>query len=631
MGERPVDFQAAAREAKERIKTKLDIVQLIGEHVPLKRTGRSYKGLCPFHDEKTPSFVVFPESQHFKCFGCGAGGDVFTFVMERERVSFREALELLAERTGIRLPRARPGDVRAKNQRLGFLELLGHAQTWFVENLARDAGGEARGYVEGRGLERAVTLFGLGYAPGAASAPDARFPRGLADHLRDRGVNLGDCVQLGLIGRTESGSYYDRFRNRLMFPIRDERGRIVGFGGRILPGHESEREPKYLNSPESPVFNKRHVLYGLHEVRQHETRSRGTAGASGARRLIVMEGYTDVIAAHLGGVPSAVATLGTSLTREHTSLLRRFAPDGVTLLFDGDKAGKAAAERAFAALTGEHVPARIGLLPEGRDPADVVQTDGRAGLELVVEDAREALDVWLELLRERIDPTTHDGKIAAANACRELLRGVDDELRRDDLAQRMASSLVINPEHLRPQTKGARSKPTPVPEKPVRDRIAQIQDLVLAALYRSPGLLETLEDQLHDPTLLGVEDPLALLFPKPLPRALVDCLREMVLDSGVDPSSGDLLKAWMNLVSGDSATTGYVLQIVDLAEIIEDPGLPVRDGVMFHRRRVLLSELDRLRRALREALADGSGDDAREIEAEYNEAVRRARRLGVLG
>jgi DNA primase len=624
-----VEFQTAAREAKERIKTKLDIVQLIGEHVPLKRTGRSYKGLCPFHDEKTPSFIVFPESQHFKCFGCGVGGDVFTFIMEREKLAFREALELLAERTGVQLPRASASDVRAKNQRLGLIDVLGKAHTWFVDNLSRASGTTVAGYVEQRGLGPAVTTFGLGYAPGAA--PGRMLPNGLVDYLRAQGANLGDCVQLGLIGRTESGNYYDRFRNRLMFPIRDERGRIVGFGGRILPGHESEREPKYLNSPESPVFNKRHVLYGLYEVRQHETRSRASGGASTSRGLIVMEGYTDVIAAHLGGVPTAVATLGTSLTREHTSLLRRFAPDGVTLLFDGDRAGKSAAERAFASLTGELVPARIGLLPEGRDPADVVQTDGREGLELVVEEARDALDVWLDLVRERLDVRTHEGKVEAANACRELLKGVDDPLRRDDLAQRIANALVINPEHLRPRVHRARSaEPAPRSQGPARDRVDQVQDLVLAALYRSPELLEALEDELHGPSFESEGDPLSLVFPRELPRNLVDCLREMVLDTGVDPSSGELLKAWMNRVSGDSTATAYVLRLVDLAEIIEDPELPLRDGVMFHRRRVLLSEVDRLRNALREALADVSQGDPRAIETEYNEAVRRARRLGVL-
>ena len=624
-----MDF-SASREAKERIKTKLDLVQLIGEHVPLKRAGRTYKGLCPFHDEKTPSFTVFPESQHFKCFGCSIGGDVFTFIMEREKLGFRETLELLAERTGVQLPRVSAKDVQAKNQRMGLIEVLGQAQQWFVENLSRASGTAVGSYVEERGLQRAVTTFGLGYAPGAA--PGRMLPHGLADYLRQRGANLGDCVQLGLIGRTESGNFYDRFRNRLMFPIRDERGRIVGFGGRILPGHESDREPKYLNSPESPVFNKRHVLYGLHEVRQNEVRVRGTEAAQKERKLIVMEGYTDVIAAHLGGVPIAVATLGTSLTREHTSLLRRFAPDGVTLLFDGDRAGKAAAERAFLSLTGELVPARIGLLPEGRDPADVVQTDGREGLELVVEDARDALTVWLELLRERVDTRTHEGKVSAANACRELLKGVDDPLRRDDLAQRIANALVINPEHLRPRMQAPRSQPeAPQRERaPVRDKNDQLQDLVLAALYLSPDLLESLEDQLDQASFEKVEDPFALLFPRPLPRKLVDCLRDMVLDTGVDPSSGDLLKAWMNLVSGDSAATGYVLRLVDLAEIIQDPKLPLNDGVMFHRRRVLLSEVDRLRNALREALAAGSSGDARAIEAEYNEAVRGARRLGVL-
>ncbi|MEZ5990718.1 MAG: DNA primase, partial [Planctomycetota bacterium] len=392
------------QQAKELVRQRIDLVSLVGEVVPLKRSGRSFKGLCPFHEEKTPSFHVHPESQIFRCYGCGEGGDLFAFVMKREGIGFREALEELAERAGVDLPRGGGGARRgpAKQQ---YLEVLARAQAFFAARLRAPEGAEAMRYVEGRGLEAALVPFGLGHAPGPSEAPGGGRHWPLVAELGRAGVPLPLAAELGLVGRTERGQWYDRFRNRLTFPIHDGQGRIVGFGGRILPGHEGEREPKYLNSPESPVFNKRSLLFGLAKARQAR-----------ARRLVVMEGYTDVIACHLAGIPEAVATLGTSLTREHAALIRRYAPDGTVLLFDGDEAGRRAAERAYAALSAETLPARICLLEGGKDPADLARAEGREGIERVLDGARDALEVWIELLSARHDPSRHEGKVAVAEA-----------------------------------------------------------------------------------------------------------------------------------------------------------------------------------------------------------------------
>ena len=236
-------------QAKEQIKSRLDLVRIVGETVALKRSGRSFKGLCPFHEEKTPSFHVFPDSQHFKCFGCGQGGDVFSWTMARESLEFGPAMRLLAERASVTLPNAGADGARAARRRAEqnqLSDVVAAVQAFFAEQLKSREAEAARRYLQERELSEAIAPFGLGYAPGPV---DGNAPIALATWFERRELPVEAGVQLGVLGRSQRGMAYDRFRNRVTFPIQDERGRIVGFGARILPGHESEREPKYLNSP----------------------------------------------------------------------------------------------------------------------------------------------------------------------------------------------------------------------------------------------------------------------------------------------------------------------------------------------------------------------------------------------
>lgn len=613
------DFQAA----KEQVKARTDLVQLISETVPLKRSGRSYKGLCPFHEEKTPSFHVFPDSQHYKCFGCGEGGDCFSFVMNKESLDFSGALRLLAKVAGVELPRTSARDREASRKRDDFHYVLGELEAWFVERLRGPEGARARAYLEERGLDAARQSFSIGYAPwpdgpsaaGESENPARGAPTACVSFFRQRGLSLDTGVALGVLGKSSRG-HYDRFRNRVIFPIHDERGRVVGFGGRILPGYETEREPKYLNSPESPVFNKRNLLFGLHQARQNK-----------AKKLLVMEGYTDVIAVQLAGIHGAVATLGTSLTREHASLLRRFSPDGVTLVFDGDKAGRRAAERAWHALAGETLSARICLLPEGADPADLVVAGGAPALEQLLGGAEDALEVWFQLIDRRLDLRSHEGRSAAVRECAELLGALTDRARLEDLLQRFAARLMIPPDALAAGIRRRRAVATdsreggvqPVEARGVEGPETKMRAELLAALLCEPELLEDLAE-----SSAGLDG----LFPDPFEYGFVGETFDRFLEDGAFPGADELLGRWLTRVSGDSDATQRVLAWSDLSRQLEEPRVTVAHGVGFLERQLKRARVEALKAAYRKALSAGEGGEARQLELEMADAMRRLHRPG---
>ena len=335
-----------------------DLVDVAGDHVKLKKRGRKYEGLCPFHEEKTPSFSIDPEKGLYYCFGCHQGGDSIDFVMKLDRLSFPEAVERLARRFGVHLPPASP-DARRRRQTADRLRtILEEAQHWFTEQLDSPAGASARSELERRGYERSTWRdFGFGYAPDDW--------RQLLEHLSRRHPE-GVIIEAGLAVQPDSGKNpYDRFRGRLTFPVRDSEGRLIAFGGRIL----GDGEPKYLNSPESPLFHKRSTLFCLDRAR------RAIADESTA---VVVEGYFDCFSLHLVGITNVVATLGTALTSDHARLLRRrVGPDGrVVLCYDADPAGRRAAATGARVLLEAGIAVAVIGLPPGTDPDDVVRTEG---------------------------------------------------------------------------------------------------------------------------------------------------------------------------------------------------------------------------------------------------------------
>ncbi|HSL17706.1 MAG TPA: DNA primase [Methylomirabilota bacterium] len=339
-----------------------DLVEVVGDHVKLKKRGRKYEGLCPFHEEKTPSFSVDAEKGLYYCFGCHTGGDVIKFVMQLERLSFPEAVERLARRFGVHLPPASPGARRRRDQTDRLRTILEEAQHWFVDQLAGPAGAASRAELERRGFPRELWAdYGFGHAPDDW--------RRLLEHLSRRHPE-GAIIEAGLAVQPDSGGNpYDRFRNRLTFPVRDAEGRLIAFGGRIL----GEGEPKYLNSPESPLFHKRSTLFCLDRAR----RAMADVGET-----VVVEGYFDCFSLHRVGVTRAVATLGTALTPEHARLLkRRIGADGrVVLCYDADAAGRRAAAAGARVLLETGIAVVVAPLPPDTDPDDVVRSGGEQAI-----------------------------------------------------------------------------------------------------------------------------------------------------------------------------------------------------------------------------------------------------------
>ncbi len=411
----------------EQVREAHDVVDVVGQSVVLKKAGAGYKGLCPFHDEKTPSFTVSPTRQTFKCFGCGKGGNVFTFLTETQGLNFPEAVRLLAERRGIHVPAPTPSDPEQDSRIEGIRRALSFAHRFFVETLQGPDGSEARRYLHERGYDdEAITRFGLGYAPAAWDRLLQAAQRG--------GVPARALDDAGLVlPKREGQGFYDRFRHRVIFPIADPQGRLVTFAGRTL---DPEENAKYLNGPETAVFKKANVLYGMHKARESIRRS-GEA--------LLMEGYTDVLMCHLNGFERAVAGMGTAFTERQASLLRRLT-DRVVLLYDGDSAGQVAAERALDVLLAQDLEVRVALLPAERDVDEILLEEGPEALDAILADARELFEFKLGLLAGRHDLSTPRGRSKAIEAILGSVAKVKSPIERDQLIRLVAERLGRGPE-----------------------------------------------------------------------------------------------------------------------------------------------------------------------------------------
>ncbi len=413
----------------DELTARADIVELIGSRVELKKAGREYRACCPFHNEKTPSFWVSPQKQFYHCFGCGAHGTALGFLMEYDKLSFPEAIEELAGRLGLDVPREASGtpDNTGSTQPLYDLNLK--VAKYFASVLPGDA--RAREYAKKRGLTReTVERFMIGFAPNSWNEVLKRF----GPTESDRKVLL-ECGLVIERERTDSRTldrYYDRFRDRLMFPIRDSRGRVLAFGGRII----DQGEPKYLNSPETLLFHKGRELYGLYEVRQSRT---------ALKRLMVVEGYMDVARLHQAGVNYAVATLGTATTPEHLRRIFKLVNE-VVFCFDGDKAGRAAAWRALGnalpeARDGRQI--RFLFLPEGHDPDSLVGDEGREAFEKRLAGALPLSEYLATALGEQVDLSHADGRAQFAELARPLVSKVAPGVYRDLLIDRLSESIKL--------------------------------------------------------------------------------------------------------------------------------------------------------------------------------------------
>jgi DNA primase len=446
---------------------RVDIVDVIERRVPLKKAGREWTACCPFHNERSPSFYVSPAKQFFHCFGCGAHGSAVKFLMDYERLEFPDAVEELAQTIGLTVPREGGREAAPREDKTDLYALLDAAAGWYEGELPRNA--DAQAYCKKRGLDaETIKRFRIGWAPAGYD--------GVIKTLGNTPPRMELLTQAGMVASNEKGSKYDRFRERLMFPILDRRGRVIAFGGRVL---SSEQSPKYLNSPETPLFHKGRELFALWQVKQ--------ANAN-LLRIMVVEGYMDVIALHQAGLPIAVATLGTATTPEHTEVLFRAAPD-VVFCFDGDRAGRAAAWKALESALPRLRDGRQAyflFLPDGEDPDSLVRKEGKDGFEKRIKAAMPLSDYFFNELSHDVEMSSLDGRARLAERARPLIAKLPDGAFRDLMAQELE------------KRSGARAmlQADPAAHRAVQRPVAVQRSLVRSAislLLAQPGLADQVE------------------------------------------------------------------------------------------------------------------------------------------
>jgi len=476
----------------EQVRGANPIYDVVSDYVSLKKSGRNFMGLCPFHGEKTPSFTVNQERQIFHCFGCGEGGNVIGFIMKREGLSFPEAVRFLAARRGISLPEYSPGRPEEKGLKERLLEANAAAAGLFKMNLLGPSGRQALAYLERRSITATTREeFGIGWAVPGRDV--------LCRELTKKGFTQQELLQAGLSSQRETGGVVDRFRGRVVFPIHDVTGRVVAFGGRLL----ADGEPKYLNSPETPLYHKSNVLYGLHRAKE-SIRREGVG--------LIVEGYFDLISAVQAGVTNVVATSGTALTEGHAALMRRFAEKWV-VVFDGDAAGIRAAKRSLEVFVTNGLFARGVLLPDGADPDSYIRAQGVASFRGLVEKAEDLMDFFLRrtIQEHRLD--TIEGKVAAVRETVPLLAKVRERVAQADYVARAAQSLGVKEEVLWSEVRGLVGRGDAVPgagaavtpqrpavaERPRAEEVELVRALLahpaLAAELRGSIALEEIENE----------------------------------------------------------------------------------------------------------------------------------------
>jgi DNA primase len=553
------------------IVARADIIELIGARVPLKKAGREYRACCPFHNEKTPSFWVNPVKQFYHCFGCGAHGTVLSFLMNHDRLPFVEAVEELASRLGLEVPReSTPGAPLRKAPDDDLYALMNRAATFYREQLQQNE--RAHGYATRRGLDaESLEKFAIGYAPDAWSE--------LLKKLggSDKAPQLSE---LGLVIEREKGDgHYDRFRDRLMFPIRDARGRVIGFGGRVL----DKGEPKYLNSPETTLFHKGRELYGLYEVRQNR---------APLRRLLVVEGYMDVVRLHQSGIPYAVATLGTATTPEHLKRAFRVVSE-VIFCFDGDRAGRVAAWRALQNALPEATAGRelkFLFLPDGEDPDSLVGKEGGAAFEARYATALPLSEYLVTHLLADIDVVHADGKARFVAEARPLLMRVPAGPYHELLLDRIAAAIGV--------TAGRFNTilgPDPASADSQRDSDSQPR---LRRTAKSAGrgslVRQAVQNLLHFPPIATDLDPDEVAALATLDEPGVDILHELLTGLQAHPatSTAQIIERWRDHAAVDRLSRLAAAEMITPDEIAA--GKELRDAIQLLLRQSTSAELDAL-------------------------------------
>lgn len=474
------------REFIDLLIAKVDIVDLINTHLPLrKKSGANYFARCPFHNEKSASFSVSQPKQFYYCFGCGAHGNVIDFMMQHDRLNFPEAIESLARVAGIELPKSNDGSSYKKDESLpGLYDLMTQVTKYYYEQLSKSQ--RAIDYLKGRGISGQIAKqFSLGYAASGWSH--------ILDLFGKTETDKKKLLDTGLVIRNEGGSLYDRFRDRIMFPIHDYRGRIIGFGGRIL----DQGEPKYLNSPETVLFQKGHELYGLHQALQTHRR---------LERIIIVEGYMDVIALFQQGISYAVATLGTATTTHHLHRLYRFTSD-IIFCFDGDEAGRTAAWRAaqtILPIMQDNLQIRFLFLPDGEDPDSLVRKEGKDNFENRIKKAMSLSEFFFQTLMKQCDLSTMEGRARLASTAIPMIKQIPDGIYQGIMLDELAKRARVDLDEMKPtQTETAHIQVQPLISQ--KSKIAPALRKAMALLVQNPHLASNIKESLPPTKITGME------------------------------------------------------------------------------------------------------------------------------
>ncbi len=559
----------------EEIKERVDIVELVSDFLNLQKAGKTYRALCPFHKEKTASFNVIPDKRMFFCHGCRAGGDVFKFLMLHEGLSFYEAVKILAERAGVKLPRS-GGD---ESGSLRLIEANECAAAYFHGLLDEQKEGK-RGlsYVSGRGISReTIDTFRIGYSPASCQA--------LVSAAGKMGMSALDLESAGLLSKSSSGGVRGRFRQRVVFPISSVAGRVVGFGGRVL----GKELPKYLNSPETPVYRKGQLLYGLHLAREEMRRK---------QQAVLVEGYTDLVRLWQEGIRNVVASLGTSLTEDHVRLIKRYAKEAV-IVFDGDDAGADASMRGLDLLVAGGVRVRIASLPAGEDPDDFVAQRGGPAMERVLEQGQDIIDYKLERLESRHDRSTSAGRVDIIDEMLDTLAGIPHAVEKSEALRVVAQRVGVDEQAVRLQL-GRHER------KDVRRREESKQ----AAHQPEPMLERTLLRVLLENPELGAGIS-GQVTPDDFSHPEYRQIASMLFVEG----GGDL-QVIMSRLEGEGASDALARMMAeDIA--CSDPDRVVRDCVVRMKEQRAKTERNKLRIRIEEAEKARDTAQVRELLGEY--------------
>lgn len=587
----------------ERVKAASDIVDVVGGYLSLRQAGKTYKAVCPFHDDSRPSLDVDPSRQRYRCWACGKYGDVISFVQEIERVEFTEAMDLLARRAGISW-RDREDSLQS-GARDRMLVAAAWAQRQFEDALwDRLLGSPARDYLEQRGLdEDTLRRFGVGWSPGGGDW--------LARRAREGGIELEVLDSIGLVGRQDGGGWYDRFRDRVQFPIRNPRGQPVGFGGRILPGSPAEnRAPKYYNSADSAIFSKSEQLFGIDLAREAARRSGW---------LAIVEGYTDVLMAHQAGIAPVIATMGTALNARHLSQIRRHAAR-VVLVYDADAGGDAGVERALALFAKSEIDLTVASLPEGKDPCDWLLESGPGPFKAALEGATDLLEFtisrWFpEGIEQRVEPMRRAVE-RVLSLLPEGSPGSPEDLKAELMIGRLARRLGLPEESLRSRrrevARAAQAEPRrrqeapaePVEVVPRMEEIPQLERELVAVLLAHPERVAVAAGRVAPEE---VENPAARRF-------LLDLLEQV--RAGGDPG----LEGLRSRLS--PARLALALGLADMAAGHAEPGRWLEDLLAGFERKRLRESRRQLQQRLQQVSRGGDHAAALELLRKVQEQGR---------